>query len=107
MAGHFNRAPTGAHRRTLNNHHQSHIPAEPGHGDDNDRFPLAFAKIFQSLDAQREDEFTYTARLEVSDEATRNRIRTAIRAENANEAERLIALLDQNDWSVSVLVDTF
>jgi len=74
---------------------------------DKQRFPLSFAEAFQAEGAERDDEFTYTARLEVSDEVTRDRIRAKLRAENPTEAERLIALLDENDWSVSVLVDNY
>lgn len=74
---------------------------------DKQSFPLAFAGVFEAEGAAREDEFTYTARFEVSDEPTRDRIRARLRSENAEEAQRLIALLDENDWSVSVLVDNY
>jgi hypothetical protein len=72
------------------------------------RFPLSFAEVFEAEDASREDEFTYTARFKVSDEGpARDRIRARLRAQDPEEAERLIALLDENDWSVSVLVDNY
>lgn len=72
------------------------------------RFPLSFAEAFEAEGATRDDEFTYTARFEVPTEgAARDRIRARLRAEDPGEAERLIALLDDNDWSVSVLVDNY
>ena len=72
------------------------------------RFPLSFAEVFEAEGAAREDEFTYTARFEVRAEGpVRDRIRTRLREEDPAEAERLIALLDDNDWSVSVLVDNY
>jgi len=69
--------------------------------------PFAFADVFEAEGASREDEFTYTARFQVSDGTARDRIRDRLRAEDAAEADRLIALLDANDWSVSVLVDNY
>lgn len=71
------------------------------------RFPLSFVQAFEAEGAAREDEFTYTARLEASESRTRDRIRARLRAQDPTEAERLIALLDENDWSVSVLVDNY
>lgn len=74
---------------------------------DNQRFPVAFAEIIQAYGTQRENEFTYTARLAATDDKTRDQIRAALRSESPDDAERLIALLDDSDWSVSVLVDNY
>jgi hypothetical protein len=71
------------------------------------RFPLAFVEAFEAEGAAREDEFTYTARLEATEDRVRDRIRARLRAEDPEDAERLIALLDENDWSISVLVDNY
>lgn len=71
------------------------------------RFPVAFVEAFEAEGATHEDEFTYTTRLEVAEGQARDRIRARLRAEEPTEAERLIALMDENDWSVSVLVDNY
>ena len=75
--------------------------------DTNEHFPVEFADIFAAEGGTRDDEFTYTTRLEVSDAKARDRIKARLRAEGPVYAERLIVLLDENDWSVSVLVDTY
>ena len=75
--------------------------------DTNEHFPVKFADIFAAEGGTRDDEFTFTTRLEVSDVKARDRIRARLRAEDPASAERLIALLDENDWSVSVLVDPY
>jgi hypothetical protein len=74
---------------------------------DNQRFPMSCAELFEAEGASREDEFTYTARLEVTDTATRDRIRARLRTDEPDDAERLIALFDANDWSISILVDNY
>ena len=71
------------------------------------RFPSSIADLFEAERAAREDEFTYTARFEVQDEAARARIRANLIANEPDVAERFIALLDANDWSVSFLVDNY
>lgn len=57
-----------------------------------------------------DDEFTYTCRYTVEDEAKRRQIRARI-CESAEftdeEADALIALLDEHDWDVSFLMDFF
>jgi len=71
-------------------------------------FPLDAASVFEELDAQGDDELTYTMRVTVEEEDRRLVIAAALRERlPEDEAQALIKLLDENDWDVSFLVDTF
>lgn len=72
-------------------------------------FPNTVCEIFEDDEGvSHDDQFTYTTRYTVPDEAQRDRIRGKIRAKlDADEAERLIALLDKHGWDVSFFVDTY
>jgi len=74
----------------------------------NGGYPLDAAEVFNDHDAQGDDELTYTMRVTVEEEDRRLVIAAALRERlPEDEAQALIKLLDEHDWDVSFLVDTF
>lgn len=71
-------------------------------------FDLDALDVFTEHGVNSEDEFTFTTRVSVSDPDRREPIRQAL-AERLppDQAERLIKLLDDNEWDVSFLADCF
>jgi len=71
-------------------------------------FPLDAVEVFSDHDAQGDDDLTYTMRVTVEEEDRRLVIAAALRERlPEDDAQALIKLLDENDWDVSFLVDTF
>ena len=71
-------------------------------------FDLDALDVFSEHGVNGEDEFTFTTRVSVTDPASRGAVREALRSRlPADQAERLVALLDGNEWDVSFLVDCF
>ena len=68
-------------------------------------FPLEAAELLREWTA--DDEYTYTMRVSVEDEAERERIRNLLRQELSQQAEELIRLLEETDWDCSFFVDCF
>jgi hypothetical protein len=74
----------------------------------NGGFPLDAVEVFSDHDAQGDDDLTYTMRVTVEEEDRRLVIAAALRERlPEDEAQALIKLLDEHDWDVSFLVDTF
>ena len=72
-------------------------------------FPLEASEIFGEYGYEGQDEYTYTMRVTVENKDHRRQIAEDLGARlfDRKEAERLVKLLDENDWDVSFLVDTF
>lgn len=77
------------------------------------RFPLEVDNIFGEAGLVVEESYTYTTRYSVAAEdedgrAVREQLKRSIRARLvAQDAELFIKLMDDNNWDVSFLVDTF
>jgi hypothetical protein len=75
---------------------------------DKNAFPLAALDVFEAESVDREDDYTYTRRISVQDVTTRRILRNRLHESlEKAEAERLIKILDDHDWDVSFLVDTY
>lgn len=74
---------------------------------------LDIEDVMEAHEAQHDDEFTYTTRYTVEDEAKRNAIRVDLRtraesgAMDRGQVEALLKLLDETSWDCSFLVDCF
>lgn len=74
---------------------------------------LGIEDIMQAHDANVEETFTSTTRYTVPRKTKRNKIRKALRDRaahgelNAVQVEDFIKLMDDHEWDVSFLVDTY
>jgi len=71
-------------------------------------FDLDAYDVFVKKGASGDDDYTLTIRVNVADPRDRTVLREALRGRLlGDQAERLIKLLDDNEWDVSFLVDCF
>ena len=68
-------------------------------------FPLEAVELLREWTS--DDDYTYTVRVSVEDEAERERIRNLLRQELSQQGEELIRLLEETDWDCSFFVDCF
>jgi hypothetical protein len=74
--------------------------------DEKDAFDLELANIFEEGGLQTEGEFTYTMRVTAESPDKRKALERSIRKRLPEEqAERIIVILNQNNWDVSFFVD--
>ena len=75
---------------------------------ENTTFPVEAADVFYRYDLMEDDAYSYTFQIRVLPDPDRAEIRQALREQlPAEDADRLIKLLDANDWDVSFFVDSF
>lgn len=71
-------------------------------------FDLDAYDVFAEKGVNGDDDFTFTIRVSVTDMDRRSSVRQALRERlPGDQAERLIKLLDDNEWDVSFLVNCF
>lgn len=76
--------------------------------DKEDSFDLGLAEIIDEEDVYADEEFTYTMRISVEDASRRKSLEDKIRRQlPADKADRILKILEENDWDVSFFVDTW
>ena len=73
-----------------------------------DAYDLRAAELFANLGFHVDDPYTYTMRVTVVNDSGRREVREKL-AEllGTEEAQRLIKVLEENDWDVSFFVDAW
>lgn len=73
--------------------------------DEKEGFPVKAAHIFYEEGFMDDDPYSYTMRVSVCHESNRADLRRILRRRlPRDQAQRLIELLDENDWEVSFFV---
>ena len=84
------------------------VPIIKLHYNEEDTFDLGLAEIIDEEGVYAEDEFTYTMRISVEDIARRKSLEDKIRRQlPSDKADRIVKILEENDWDVSFFVDTW
>jgi hypothetical protein len=83
------------------------VPIIKLHYNEEDTFDLDLAEIIDE-DVYANEEFTYTMRISVEDTSRRKSLEDKIRRQlPADKADRILKILEENDWDVSFFVDTW
>ena len=84
------------------------VPIIKLHYNEEDAFDLGLAEIIDEEGVYAEEEFTYTMRISVEDTARRKSLEDKIRRQiPSDKTDRMLKILEENDWDVSFFVDTW
>lgn len=86
----------------------SRVPIIKLHYNEEDTFDLELAKIIDEEGVYAEEELTYTVRISVNETSKRkspeNKIRRGL---PPDKVDRIVKILEENDWDASFFVDTW
>ena len=83
------------------------VPIIKVHYNEEDTFDLGLAEIIDEEGVYADEEFTCTMRINVQDTAGRKSLEDKIRRQlPSDRADRILKILEENDWDVSFFVDT-
>ncbi len=84
------------------------VPINKLHYNEEDTFDLDLAEIIDEEGVYANEEFTHTMRISVEDTARRKALEDKIRRQlPSDKADRIVKILEENDWDVSFFVDTW
>jgi len=84
------------------------VPIIKLHYNEEDTFDLDLAEMIDEEGVYADEEFTYTMRISVEDTAKRKSLEDKIRRQlPSDKADRIVKILEKNNWDVSFFVDTW